>query len=157
MRHRIPRTWLVVVDGRHAKVWECRDTSGAIVPVPEMSLEAADQSSFSRSLKSDRPGRAFSSMGERRSAIEPKSDPHTFEKAVFARTIAEKLNEAFQKQAFRRLILIAPPAMLGHLRKMLPEAVTDTLVGEVAKELAHHDADEIFQRARPYLLNTATA
>src|SRR5690606_41980091 len=106
---------------------------------------------------SRRPGRTSSSISARRSASEPRSAPHTFEKAGFARPIAEKLNEAFQKHAFRRLILIAPPAMLGHLRKMLPEAVTDTRVGEVAKELAHHDADEIFQRARPYLLNTATA
>lgn len=153
MHFRIPLTWILAMDGRHAKVWECRDLSGSLRVVPDYSFDAEDQTSFSRALKSDRPGRSFASSGARRSAIQPKSDPHDLEKARFAAQVSERLTQAAEERQFEQLVVIAPPKLLGEIRNTYSRSLQAALIGEVAKELAYQNADDIWRHARTVLVN----
>ena len=54
--------------------------------------------SATHDLVSDREGRSFSSMGARRSAIEPHTDPHRNLKTKFAQTLADALAAGLDKK-----------------------------------------------------------
>jgi protein required for attachment to host cells len=98
-----------------------------------------------RDLKSDRPGRKFDGApirAGRRGATahhgvgsEPK--PRSHEAESFARRIGEELLTAQRTHQFDRLVVMAPPAFLGVLRQVLPEAVRKTVSAEIAKDLVH--------------------
>jgi protein required for attachment to host cells len=44
---------------------------------------------------------------------------------------------------FEKLIVVAPPAALGEMRKHYHKEVQSRLVGEIAKDLANHPVPEI--------------
>jgi len=98
-----------------------------------------------RDIDSDRPGRVFdhaSAPSHRRGATahhgtggERSSRKH--EAVVFARRVAKLLEEAHRERAFDRLVVMAPPAFLGHLREALPESLRAITAAEVAKNLVH--------------------
>ena len=44
---------------------------------------------------------------------------------------------------FEKLIVVAPPTALGHMRKHYHKEVQSRLVGEIAKDLANHPVPEI--------------
>lgn len=96
-----------------------------------------------RDLKSDRPGRVFDHApqpGHRRGATAHHGTggerrPRRHEAEVFARRIAEQLRDS--QSEFDRLVVIAPPAFLGLLRKALPGPVRLRVAAEVGKDLVH--------------------
>lgn len=90
----------------------------------------------------DRPGRAHASIGEHRSAVQ-QTDWHRLEKHLFAGRIAGALYDAAHRQAFSQLVIVAPPVILGELRKALHKEVSDKVIAEVAKDLTHMPAFEI--------------
>lgn len=95
-----------------------------------------------REIGADKPGRAFESADGSRHAMEPRVDWHRFEKSQFARKMADVLERAATRQAFDRLVLVAPPQTLGDLRAALGRQARDRLSGELNKDLtqvAIHD------------------
>lgn len=75
------------------------------------------------------------SMGE--------ADYHQQEEDRFAAETAEMLKRRAMANEFESLIVVAPPKMLGELRKHYHKEVTDRLVGELAKDLTGHPVPEI--------------
>ena len=63
--------------------------------------------------------------------------------ALFAAETAEMLKRRAMANEFESLIVVAPPKMLGELRKHYHKEVTDRLVGELAKDLTGHPVPEI--------------
>lgn len=96
-----------------------------------------------RDIDADRPGRTFDSGGQGRHAMEPRTNAHEEEEQRLARDIADALAEAQQTGAYRSLIIIAAPRLLGKLRDQLPPAVRQTVVAEVDKDLTAYDANEL--------------
>ena len=104
-----------------------------------------------RDLKSDRPGRVFTSASTgtgRRGAVAHhaaggEKGPRQQVATVFARRIAEELVAAQQARKFDRLVLIVAPSFLGVLRKALPESLQSVVTAEVAKDLQHPTDDEV--------------
>ena len=47
------------------------------------------------------------------------------------------------KNRFEKLVLVAPPRVLGELRQELHKEVQDRIVGEVPKTLTNHPIDRI--------------
>ncbi|MCJ8157802.1 host attachment family protein [Sphingomonas sp. LaA6.9] len=95
-----------------------------------------------REQKSDAPGRAFSSMGNGRSAYE-EADFHAIEEARFAVETAELLRKGALDNEFDSLWVVAPPATLGALRKHYHKEVESRLKGEIAKNLTGHPVPQI--------------
>jgi protein required for attachment to host cells len=67
--------------------------------------------------------------------MEPPTDPKEVEKQRFVRQLADRLAEALAEGRFGRLVLVAPPRVLGELRAVLAEKVRATIVREVDKDL----------------------
>jgi protein required for attachment to host cells len=91
---------------------------------------------------SDAPGRAYSSVGWGRSAV-GETDWHELEKERFATAIADRINKAAQSQAFTRLVIVAPPKILGELRCEFAKETETKIVAEIPKDLTHHTIAEI--------------
>jgi protein required for attachment to host cells len=137
-----PRTtWIVLADGMHARVLR-QDKHGApLVPALDHELYEPAVHGFSRDLKSDAPGRAFDTGG--RHAMEPRTDPKTHEKQLFAARVAELINTAADQKTFDQLILVAPPKTLGELRAQLDAHARKLVIGEVPRDLLKIPATEL--------------
>ena len=60
---------------------------------------------------------------------------------MFARRVAGQLQHAQCNGEFDRLVVMAPPAFLGLLRKEIPDSVHSRVAPEVTKDLVHETAD----------------
>jgi protein required for attachment to host cells len=96
----------------------------------------------SREQGSDAPGRAFSSVGEIHSAVE-NTDWHELEKERFAVSVAERINKAALANQFEQIVIVAPPKILGDLRREYMKATEAKVVAEVAKDLTNHTIADI--------------
>lgn len=90
---------------------------------------------------SDRPGRAFSSVGKRRSGY-GQTDWHRQAEQRFARRAADLL-EAAANGNDEDLIIVAPPQFLGSLRALLSSSAGRRVRAEINKDLVHHETDDI--------------
>lgn len=95
-----------------------------------------------RELKTDAPGRSFTSVGSARSGME-EADFHQLEEDRFAADVADLLKERALGNDFEALIVVAPPRTLGELRKHYHKEVERRLTGEIAKDLTSHPVEEI--------------
>jgi len=131
---------LVVADGRKALF--LRNDGDAVYP--KLTVEHAEQqvNPPDRDQKTDRPGRAFSSVGDGRSAME-EPDYHQIEEDRFAAELGAMLKARALAGEFETLIVAAPPRTLGELRKHYHVEVEKRLTGEIAKDLTNHPLDEI--------------
>lgn len=91
---------------------------------------------------SDQPGRAFSSAGTARSAME-QTDFHQLEEDRFAAEVAEMLGKLAESGDFKELIVAAPAKCLAELRKGFRREVSSRIVAEIAKDLTKHPVGEI--------------
>lgn len=69
----------------------------------------------------------------------------------FAHTLAHVLERGHGTQAFTRLVLVAPPKLLGQLRENLSRSLQGAVVSEVHKDYTHSGADELMTLLRPAL------
>ena len=65
------------------------------------------------------------------------------EKERFAREISDRLYKFAHQGRFQSLVLVAPPHVLGDLRKELHQEVSSRIIAEVAKDLTKHPVDQI--------------
>jgi protein required for attachment to host cells len=90
----------------------------------------------------DKPGRAFASVGTARSAME-ETDWHRLGEERFATEIAATLYRLAHANKFEALVIVAPPKVLGNLRKVFHKEVDDRITGEVPKDLTSHSLPDI--------------
>lgn len=131
---------VLVADGR--KMLFFRNRGDRNMPNLEAEAVKVQDNPSDRDQASDAPGRAFNSVGSRRSSME-NTDFHELEEARFAAEAAELLKHRAFANDFDKLIVVAPPAALGEMRKHYHKEVQSRLVGEIAKDLANHPVPEI--------------
>jgi len=124
---------VLVADGARARLFA--NEGGGKGLRPALDQEFIGTRLPSRDIATDRPGRTFDSAGQGRHAMEPPTDPHRHEKQVFAREVATVLEDARKKNAFNRLVLVAPPEALGDLRSELSDELQRMVTGELNKNL----------------------
>lgn len=135
--------WVMVADSGRARLFIADEHVTRLIPaeLPELSVEVHHHA---RDLKSDHPGRSFSSAGGgARQAIEPHHDYHKLEKHNFAAAVAHSLNCAYASGEFNQLVLVVPPRTLGELRKMLGDGV-QARMKVIAKDLAKATVDQLW-------------
>ncbi len=129
-------TWILIADAARARIFAHTG--------PGNGLQAVANRTFAHDLKgnqdtmADREGRSFSpGSGGRRSAMARPSDPARLDKQAFAGELAGVLEKDLRKGAFDRLVVVAPPRMLGDLRSALATDVSAAVYGEIDKDLTH--------------------
>ncbi|HEV8388366.1 MAG TPA: host attachment protein [Dongiaceae bacterium] len=137
-------TYILVADGARARLYVNQGVGKGLQPVSG-ATHKADLHHHDRDILTDKPGRAYNSVGTGRSAIEPHTEWHRFEKHKFAREMAKVLDAAAASKSFDRLILVAPPATLGDLRMELGDATRKMVTAELAKDLTRHAEQELPQ------------
>ena len=128
-------TWILIADGAKARVLLNAGRGKGVKEVP--GLDVASEYPRSGDIMADREGRSFDSQGKGRHAMERPSDPHRNAKKAFAGTLAAMLDEQAARNSFDRLVIVAPPQMLGDLRAALSPNVRDKVDVELAKDLTH--------------------
>ena len=127
--------------------------------VPRLAARLSDPLGrlHDRDFRSDRPGRSFDhaplSSGRRGStphhSVGGERRARTHEAELFAMKIANELERGWRSHEFDRLVIMAPPAFLGLLRKALPESVRGRIAAEVVKDLVHQ-SPEVLQSHLPW-------
>jgi protein required for attachment to host cells len=140
-QHKLPHgAWVFVGDGQKA-LFLINEGDGKFPNLRRLAVEEHEDPP-SREQGSDAPGRAYSSVGRIRSAVE-ETDWHELEKERFAASIADRINKAAQLGAFSQIVIVAPPKILGELRREFTKETEAKIIAEVPKDLTHHTIAEI--------------
>ena len=132
--------WVVVCDGAKALVLE---NAGNRMSPNLTTKEIYEQSDAKTSeLGTDKPGRAFGSVGSVRSAVE-QTDWHDQAEQKFLAKLAARLDKAVQAGETQSLIVVAPARAIGVLRKEFSPHVRKVLKAEVEKDYVKMPVDEI--------------
>ncbi|KAF0128847.1 MAG: protein required for attachment to host cells-like protein [Xanthobacteraceae bacterium] len=138
---RIPRDALVFVgDGAKALFLRNKGDAGLVNLVVERIFEQENPATHDQGT--DRPGRSFSSAGTHRSAME-QTDWHQLAEDRFVGEVADALYKQAHAGRFETLIVVAPPKVLGNLRKAFHKEVSDRVSAEVPKDLTKHPVHDI--------------
>ena len=132
--------WVMVGDGEKALFF--RNEGDGVYPNLEVVDVWAQENPKTAEQGTDRPGRAHSSVGMHRSAMQ-ETNWHKLEKHRFAKEIAEALYTAAHRGRYSKLVIAAPPMTMGDIRKALHKEVSDKVVAEISKDLTNMPKDEI--------------
>lgn len=136
----IPHNCLVAVaDGR--KLLLLHNEGDDQFPNLKVIAKEEQDNPPTREQGTDRPGRlGDTSLG--RSAVE-STDFHQIEEDRFADNVADILYKRAHAGKFDKLILVAPPRVLGRLRDTLHSEVRQRLIAELDKDLTKHPPAKI--------------
>lgn len=132
--------WVVVADGEKALF--LRNEGDRMNPNLEVFREVVESNPATHEQGTDRPGRMSDGAGPHKSAVQ-ETDWHRIEKERFAKELAERLYKSAHRGDFERLVIVAPPLVLGEMRKEFHKSVSDRIVGEVPKTLTNHTIGDI--------------
>ncbi|THF63495.1 host attachment protein [Pseudothauera rhizosphaerae] len=109
-------TWILVANASLCKLYENLGPNKGMKLVKELIHPESRQKNAE--LVTDRPG-AMTVTGSGGGAKQPQTLPKQHEAKVFAQEIAQELYLGRSKNAFRRAILVAPPAFMGMLNSVM--------------------------------------
>lgn len=132
--------WVVVADGEKALFLE--NKGDAKFPDLDVIRRMEDENPPNRDQASDKPGRFNDGPSPHRSAVE-ETDFHRIAKERFAGEIAERLYKAAHRGDFDAVVLVAPPLVLGQMRKSMHKEVVARIEAEVPKTLTNLPVHEI--------------
>jgi protein required for attachment to host cells len=132
--------WVVVAESSRAKVYATDALDKELVEIE--CFDHAGSRLHARDITSDLPGRNIGSDGSHH-AMTAETDIKEEEAVEFSRQINKYLQAAVSKQQVAKLMIIAAPAFLGHLRAHMDAQVAKLVVFELAKNLVQCDAEEI--------------
>jgi protein required for attachment to host cells len=130
--------WIVIANRVTARIFAADNPLGAIDEVE--TLLHPESRVPEQSLVSDRSGRTTDRNGSGRQASDPDTTQHAHEATMFAAEIAATLAKARTQARYGTLVIAAPPAFLGVLRKALDAQTQNVVTLELDKDLAHLDA-----------------
>jgi len=133
-------TWVVVADGTRARLFN-RHRNRKLEEFdtllsPEHRLHEGD-------LVTDRDGRSVDAGGGGRHGMGNKNTTKDHEMTVFAKRLAERLDEGRNAGDLERLVLVAPPRFLGQLRAHMSNPAAGLVALTIDKELTMLPADKL--------------
>lgn len=131
---------VAVCDSSRMRYFAVDPDSGALKEIDDRVHEASRQRV--RDLASDRPGRDRGRDGGGHGLGDDR-DIHKHEVALFAREVAEVLNQDALAGRIIRLYILSPPEFLGLLRKELHPATAALVEGDKAVNVVAESVDRI--------------
>lgn len=134
-------TWILVAHRGGARLFENKGLGKGLnlledIPHPQGKLRNQD-------IDSDQPGRSFDRFGQGRHALGTEQEPKEHLAELFAKELADLLENGRNQHRYQRLVLIAGPDFLGVLRSALNAQVTALVTSSLAKNLANVNATDI--------------
>lgn len=134
-----PKTWVLVADAARGLIFELKQQGGTpaldFVDKVVMPHDEATE-------PSDRPGRfPDPSMGQRSAVGE--QDYGQREREAHAKLLADRLLGARRGGRFERLVVVAPPQVMGLLRGAWANEVAQCVAAEVTEDLTKHPVARI--------------
>lgn len=162
-----PATWVLVADGRTAQIYMPKREEHRIPLagngkrrhakeiherelVPILAKPLAAESLEDYEMGRNKTGMVFESFSSARHMAEPHVDARKEMKRHFAERIADFIGSAKNGEAFNRLVLVAPPEMLGEIDAALNDTIRRKVTAKVAKELTHYAEEELTTRLKGY-------
>ena len=140
------KTWVVVAESSRAKIFQIDKKNAPLIELQGFTHTPSRM--HEQELTSDLPGRSMSSThGSHK--FSTHTSPKEHESVEFARVLGSHLDEARNRGEFDKLIIMSPPAFLGHLRKEISSETSKYIVSEIDKNLVRHDTQDI-QAHLPY-------
>lgn len=133
-------TWVLIADGEKALF--LRNDLDEQNPDLNVVREEAQENPADAQQGSDPPGR-MQDGGVRQLSAMDEADWHQLAKDRFADEMAELLYRYAHRGAFSRLVVCAPPKVLGELRKQYHKEVQARLVAELGKDFTNHPLDRL--------------
>lgn len=156
---RPPVKWVLVADGRTAQIYMPKaverripmaggshrhsEAAHEVELAPVLARPLAAESLESYQTGRNQTGMVFESFSPARHMGEPHLDARREIKRRFAGRIAHFLNMAKDGKAFDRLILVAPPEMLGEIESRLGKKIQRKVTARLPKELTHLNAQAL--------------
>ncbi len=133
-------TWVLLADGEKALF--LRNRVDAMSPTLDVVLKDEQENPSDYEQSANRPGRKADKATGQRSAMED-TDWHELAKERFAHELADILYKYAHRGDFDRIVLVAPPRVLGDLRQKLHKTVREKVVAEIDKDLSNHPLDKV--------------
>ena len=135
--------WVVVCDGAKALVLE--NVGDAKFPNLKTIQVFEQKDQATHEMGTDKPGRAYSSVGHGRSAV-TQTDWHDQAEQAFLTDLAHHLDAAVGAGKTKSMIVIAPPRALGMLRPAYSHGLKAAVRAELDKDLVKMPVHEIEKR-----------
>ena len=132
-------TWIVAADGTRAMIM--RNDGTPAKPKFTLLRRYEQENPPTREQGTDRPGRT-NDAGTHRSAME-EVDWHQLAEDRFVHGLVDELTGAFNRHEFEALVIVAPPAALGEMRKALPDQLRSHVISEINKDLTQLKVHEL--------------
>ena len=131
------RTWILLADGRTAKIIENCGPGKGLCKIYETDFEFSEKSTHD-----DQQGRGFSSTSPARYKLEPGGDEDHGVSAQIKKVLTT-LEASHSKREFDRLILCAEPHTLGIIRQQLPAQLKPHTIAELSKDLVNVPVNDL--------------
>jgi len=143
-------TWLLVANSSKARLYSlCKARFLQSADSKDLTLEQEcehdDSRKMDRELISDRPG----SHG--RGTYVEATDPKHHEAECFAIELNEKLDAARKDNQYRELIIAAPPAFLGLLKKHMNVDLSKKIFKTIEKDFTAHNEKDLVSALADHL------
>ena len=132
--------WVVVADGEKALF--LRNEGDTKFPDFWVVREMERENPATREQGAERPGRRSDGPSPHNSAY-AETDWHRLGKERFADTISERLYGLAHRGDFEEIVIVAPPLVLGEMRRKLHKEVRDRVRAEIAKTLTNQPVRDI--------------
>lgn len=133
------KLWILVCNASQAFFYETVSTLNHLKQVHELTHPAARSKSID--LVSDKPG----SKGNKaiHGGAPEKSSVKEIELQKFSQEISQALKSAYNDHRFEKLVLVAPPKLLGVLKQNLNGSVDKTIANTINKDVTYMNANEL--------------
>lgn len=132
--------WVLVCDGKKALI--LRNEGDADLLNLRRASVTEQANPATRDQGSDAPGQGFAPGGTRQGSL-GETDYHAIEEERFADVLAADLNKGALAQAYKELVVVAPPKILAELRREFSKHTQERIAAEIPKDLVHHTIPEI--------------
>lgn len=124
-------TWILVANASLAKLYANLGPNKGLKLVKELIHPESRQKNSE--LVTDRPGRA-TAVGLGAGSMQPQTQPKQHEARVFAQEIAQELYRGRATNAFKRAIIVAPPAFMGMLNTVIDGPTSQLVTDRYEKD-----------------------
>jgi protein required for attachment to host cells len=135
-------TWILVANASLAKLYANLGPNKGLTLVKELIHPESRQKNSD--LVSDRSGAMAGNGGG--GSMQPQTLPKQHEAKVFAQEIAQELYQGRSQNAFKRAILVAPPAFMGMLNTVIDGPTAQLITERFEKDYTKTSESELSER-----------